>query len=159
MISTEKKQNFDRKLPVILLKLSIVLCAIYIISVLTNQPDVKQSRKNYEHSRTGLFFLQKQNEPSRDEQRIARHFTMDTLPGLMRRGLIKKYERYETGTLLLVTGKIWKDRSRFFKECLLTEMLVYNQVNGYALGIRVLDSSSRQLYAHALSAERKEFFD
>lgn len=83
---------------------------------------------------------------------------MDTLPGLIQQGLIKKYKRCELGTLIYVAGTIWKKRSKFFKESLLAEILVYNKVNGYALETRVVDHSSLRLYAQA-SSEKKEFFD
>jgi hypothetical protein len=77
----------------------------------------------------------------------------------MRSGLIKKYARHQTGTILFVSGKVWKERSRFFKESLLLASLVYNKVNGYPLETRIVDCCSQQLYAHAVSADRKEFFD
>jgi hypothetical protein len=94
-----------------------------------------------------------------DEHRIAQQFDADTLPGLMRCGLIKKYERRQTGTIVFVSGKVWKERSRFFKESLLLASLVYNKVNGYPLETRIVDCCSQQLYAHAISTDRKEFFD
>jgi hypothetical protein len=159
MNSSEKKHSSICTLLVIVARLSVMLCAIYIFSEWSTQPMIKQPVKKFDHSRSGLFFLKNHNEANSDEQRIARHFTMDTLPGLMQCGLVKRYERRETGTLLLVSGKIWKERSRFFKESLLTEMLVFNQVNGYATGIHVIDYSSNRLYANALSLDRKEFFD
>jgi hypothetical protein len=99
------------------------------------------------------------NEIQPDEQRIARHFEADTLPGLIRRGLVKKYERHLNGTKLFVAGEVWKQRSRFFKESLLAEALVYNKVHGYSLETQVIDHCSLHLYARAVSADRKEFFD
>jgi hypothetical protein len=61
--------------------------------------------------------------------------------------------------MVFVAGSIWKKQSRFFKESMLTEVIVYNKVNGYALETRIVDHRSQRLYAHALSTERKEFFD
>ena len=159
MITEEKKVRHEYNLPVILLKFSVVLCVFYLFSVWTFQSDIKPAGKSSDHPRTDLFFLHKPNESTHDEQRIARHFAIDTLPGLMRMGLIKKYERHESGSLLLVAGKVWKNRSKFFKECFMREMIIYNHVNGYAGGIRVLDSSTHQLYAHVLSENQKEFYD
>ena len=77
----------------------------------------------------------------------------------MRLGLIKKYERHQSGTILYVAGRIWKERSKFFKESLLLGAVVYNKVNGYALETRIVDCNTQQLYAHAVSADRKELFD
>jgi hypothetical protein len=142
-----------------LIKLIIGLVLIYIVFVWTNQPDSNiQRTTNHRHSSL-LLPAQWTKDFSRDEDRIAQHFSVDTLPGLMRRGLIKKYERRQTGTILYVAGNIWKTRSRFFKESLLSEALVYNKVNGYELETRIIDHRSLQLYAKAISADRKEFFD
>jgi hypothetical protein len=94
-----------------------------------------------------------------DEHRIAGHFIADTLPGLMKYGLIKRYERHNSGTLILVSGIIWKARSKFFKESLLTEIAVYNKVNSYTLVTKIVGYKSRRLYAQVLSDNQKEFFD
>jgi hypothetical protein len=77
----------------------------------------------------------------------------------MQWGLIKKYERHQTGTLLFVAGKLWSERSRFFKESLLSEVSIYNKVNGYSIETRVVDQCSQHLYALISSLEKKEFFD
>ena len=109
---------------------------------------------------TNIFpLLQNPQEFTDDERGIARHFTVDTLPGLMHRGLTWSIERHQTGTLLLVAGNLWKERSRFFKESLLAEVLIYNKVNGYAVETLVADHSSKRLYAKVLSSEKKEVFD
>lgn len=60
---------------------------------------------------------------------------------------------------MFVAGKVWQGRSRFFKDSLLSAVLVYNKVHGYALETRIVDNRSQQLYAHAISEDRKEFFD
>jgi hypothetical protein len=144
----------------ILLRLSVVMCVIYFVYAWTTQPNTIIKRKQDVSHFSAIFpYLQDSKEFTNDERRIARHFAIDTLPGLMQKGLIKKYKRYETVTLLLVTGKIWKERSRFFKESLLTEVLVYNKVHGYALETQVVDHRSQRLYAQASSSDKKEFFD
>ena len=142
-----------------IIKLIIGLGLIYIVSVWTNQSDstVKGTHKPHRTDHTPP--AQWIQGIKSDEHRIAQRFEADTLPGLVRCGLIKKYERHQTGTVLFVEGKVWKDRSKFFKESLLLETLVYNKVNGYALETRIVDHCSQQLYAHAVSEERKEFFD
>lgn len=96
---------------------------------------------------------------SPDEERVAKHFIADTLPGLMRKGLIKKYKRGQSGTMLHVAGTIWKERSEFFRQCLLIELFVYNKVNGYAASTRIVDSRTQQLYAAILPSARIEFYD
>jgi hypothetical protein len=160
MISSEKKRFFTLKLLGIIFRLSAMLCMMYIVYAWISQTSTISTRK-YNVSRfTNIFpLLQNPKEFTGVERRIAWHFVMDTLPGLMQHGLIKKYERRQSGTLLYVTGKIWKERSKFFKESLLAEIMVYNKVNGHATDIRIVDHYSQRLYAQASSSEIKEFFD
>lgn len=96
---------------------------------------------------------------SLDEQRVATHFIVDTLPGLMQKGLIKKYTREKSGTMVLVAGKIWNERTVFFRECLLKELFIYNKVNGFEPSTRVVDSRSGKLYAEITPPTQIEFFD
>jgi hypothetical protein len=155
----KEESNFARKLLAIFLRFSGLVCALYVLCIWSLEPAIKPRGNNNFRSADCFSFSRMFETPSRDEQRIARRFEMDTLPGLMQRGLVRKYERRESGTLLLVEGKIWKKRSKFFQESLLTEVLVYNKVNGFASTTQVADYSSRRLYARASSADRKEFFD
>jgi hypothetical protein len=106
---------------------------------------------------TSLFFTKV--ECSTDEKRIARHFAVDTLPGLMQKGLVKKYHRNSSGTSLAVNGKLWKERSRYFKTCLLTEVFVHNKVSGYELSAKIIDSVSGKLYAQILPSTKIDLFD
>jgi hypothetical protein len=141
------------------LKLVTAGALVYVVYLWINQPfrgvDNRMRGQHFFHQ----DLQDRENEISSDERRIAQHFAIDTLPGLMQRGLIKKIERRQLGTMVFVAGSIWKKRSRFFKESMLTEVIVYNKVNGYALETRIVDHRSQRLYAHALSTERKEFFD
>jgi hypothetical protein len=93
------------------------------------------------------------------EKRIARHFAVDTMPGLMQAGLLRKYQRTNKGTRLFVTGKMWKARSQFFRTCLLTEVFTYNKVNGYELSTAIIDGISGKLYARISSSAKMEFYD
>jgi len=142
-----------------IVKLTIGLGLIYSVYVLTNQSDTSSKGSNNPRRSDYTPPAQWIKGFKSDEHRIAQQFAADTVPGLMRLGLIKKYERHRTGKIVFVTGKAWKERSRFFKESLLLAALVYNKVNGYPLETRIVDHCSQQLYAHAVSAERKEFFD
>jgi hypothetical protein len=140
-------------------KLIIGLGLIYIVFIWINQPDLSVQRSSNYRQSTHIHPAQWTKDVNSDESRIARHFAADTLPGLMQLELVKQYKRHQTGTILFVAGKLWKERSRFFKESLLSEALVYNKVNGYELETRIIDHRSQQLYAKAISADRKEFFD
>jgi hypothetical protein len=148
-------QRFMRNL----VKLTIGLGIIYVFYAWTNQPDTSVAKMSHHRRSAQTVPLPWIKENRNYEWRIARHFEFDTLPGLMRRGLVKKYERHQTGTKLFVAGDMWKKRSRFFMESLLTEVLVYNTVHGYARETQIIDHRSQQLYARAVSADRKEFFD
>ena len=142
-----------------IVKLTIGLGLIYSVYVWTNQSGSAVKGNNLHHHSDHTLPTQWIKGFKNDEYRIAQQFAVDTLPELMRLGLIKKYERHRRGTTVFVTGKVWKERSRFFKESLLLATMVYNKVNGYSLETRIVDHCSQQLYAHAVSAERKEFFD
>jgi hypothetical protein len=106
---------------------------------------------------TSLFFSKQECSP--DEKRIARHFIVDTLPGLMQKGLVKKYQRNSSGTSLTVSGKLWKERSRYFKTCLLTEVFVHNKVSGYELSAKIIDNVSGKLYAQILPSTKIDLYD
>jgi hypothetical protein len=84
---------------------------------------------------------------------------MDTLPGLLRLGLVHRYQRNTLGTYLEVNGNLWKCRSRFFKQSLLKEVLVFNKVHGYELSTRIIDSTSKKLYAQISPSAAMDFYD
>lgn len=94
-----------------------------------------------------------------DEKRIAHRFLNDTLPGLIQMGLVKRYERRESGTLITVAGHVWKRRSQFFRLSFLTEVMEYNKVNGYEFRTQVKDSISGNLYAEISSQAKMKFYD
>jgi hypothetical protein len=96
---------------------------------------------------------------SSNEQRISALFAADTLPGLIRKGLIKKYERTDSGTMVTVAGQIWNERSQFFKQSLLTALFVYNKVNGYTPHTRVVDNTSGLLYAEILPSSEMKLYN
>ncbi len=98
-------------------------------------------------------------EFSRDEHRIAKLFIADTLPRLMKMGLISKFKRNETMTTMMVSGHIWKARTRFVKESLLAAVSVYNRVNGFSVWTRILDDRTGALYAQVLPSDKKELYE
>ncbi|MHB1050147.1 MAG: hypothetical protein ACYC09_08720 [Bacteroidota bacterium] len=93
-----------------------------------------------------------------DEKRIAAQFSDSTLPELKRLGLIKSYTRTEIETIITVAGKVWNKRSSFFKKSLLTQLSIYNKVNGYSVTVKILDDETHQLYAQIVPPDRKEIF-
>jgi hypothetical protein len=146
-------QSLSELFAIILLAAGVV----YVSCITVSESHI--SAKSSQVNSGSIFLLQHTERFSKDERRIAHHFETDTLPGLMRRGLVKKYSRSESGTILQVEGKIWKKRSYFFKESLLTEILVYNKVNGYGFATVIVDNYSNKLYARAFSEDRKIIFD
>jgi hypothetical protein len=77
----------------------------------------------------------------------------------MKKGLIRKYQRSGTGTLLAVHGDLWKHRSLYFKQSLLKEIYVYNKVHDYAVATQIVDSISGRLYAQISPAAKMDFYD
>ncbi len=155
----KRSSLLSRKVVATLWKLAFGLCGLCFAYLCSLEPGTRPAHAYCARTEADFHWWQKPAELSADEQRIARHFVTDTLPGLLQLGLIRKYERRAAGTLLLVEGKIWKERSRFFQESLLTEVLIYNKVNRFEPTTQVADYSSLRLYARASSADRKEFFD
>ncbi len=96
---------------------------------------------------------------SNDELRVSNIFISDTLPRLMKLGLITKYERNESTTALLVAGRVWKKRTRFVKESLLLAVATYNRVNGLSAWTLVLDDQDGTMYAQVLPSNRREVYD
>jgi hypothetical protein len=106
---------------------------------------------------TSQFFSKEESTP--DEKRIAKHFIVDTLPGLMQKGLVKKYYRNSSGTSLTVSGKLWRKRSQYFKTSLLTAVFAHNKVSGYELSAKIIDSVSGKLYAQISPSTKIDFYD
>lgn len=92
------------------------------------------------------------------EKRIALQFTNTTLPQLRRLGLVKSYTRTELDTVITVSGKIWNERSQFFKESLLEQIFVYNSVNGFALTTKIIDERTSELYAEITPPNRRDIY-
>ena len=135
----------------------IVLFSIVVIILW----QIQKPAPAYQHKQyfvyTSPFFSMKECSP--DEKRIAKHFAADTLPGLMQKGLIHRYQRNASGTAIAVNGKLWRKRSKFFKTSLLTEVLVFNKVQGYKLSTKIIDSLSGKLYAYISPSTKMDFYD
>ena len=93
------------------------------------------------------------------EIRVAKKFSDTTLPGLMKKGLIIKYDRRQVETVVTVSGKIWKNRSPFFKESFLTQMMIHNRVRGYPTAVKIVDQRSSRLYAQITTSEQKIIYE
>ena len=142
-----------------LISFSVVFLLLSVTVILVNQSDkaIIERMNKYQFSNPTL--IKPTDEFSVGEQRIAKQFANDTLPGLIQKGLIKKYERHQSGTLLLVVGSLWNERSEFFKKNLLLEIFVHNKVSGYELRTKIIDDKSGKLYAQILPSEKIEFYN
>ncbi|MDD8017566.1 MAG: hypothetical protein PHP42_04275 [Bacteroidota bacterium] len=80
--------------------------------------------------------------------RVAKKFSDTTLPQLQNMGLIIKFERNDFYTVVTVSGKLWKERSPFFKKSFLTELLIYIKVQDYNSRAKIIDSRTGYEYAH-----------
>ena len=137
-----------------------VLCLIFFIGFFVfRQPDKSLPHAVMEIHPDSLCPILTKEVKQTDEERIANHFSADTLPWLLGQGFIKKYERTASGTFIAVNGNLWKYRSRYFKQSLLKEVLVYNTFNGYAVSTQVVDSTSGKLYAQIAPSAKMDFYD
>ncbi len=93
--------------------------------------------------------------PTDEEIRIAEEFGERTLPALRQLGLIIHYTRTEAETVITVSGKIWNERSMFFRQKFLEHVFTYHKVNNYPLRTRVIDHRTSQLYAQIIPPDQR----
>ena len=139
----------------------LILCALIMLGMTvlinhTNNGILAQRQSFHASSST---FLPQGKLFDKDEERISNLFVEDTLPRLIQFGLVKKYELTQFKTLLYVNGNMWKQRSQYFKNCLLTEILIHNQINGYSPETQIVDNQTRTVYARISPSLRFTFFD
>jgi hypothetical protein len=136
-----------------------VCCLIGFVMTEFHHPVKPFLKTNIENPASSTCPIFANAESTAKERWIARHFAVDTLPGLMRKGLIHRYKRNASGTFLGVNGNLWKCRSTFFKQSLLREVFVFNKIHGYELSTRIVDSTSGKLYAQISPSAKMDFFD
>ena len=142
-----------------LIEIAIGVALLWIILALIEHSDRAIVERQRQRGFAGTTALQYSEGITGDEQRVADLFIADTLPRLMKKGLITKYVRTEMNTTLFVVGHVWKVRNRFVKENLLTAVAVYNKVNGFNPWTQVLDDRNGTLYAQVLPPDRKEVYE
>jgi hypothetical protein len=135
--------------------MGILFAAFLFVVWLNNQ---KIPVHNYEWQHVSDSPLLTKDESTSHEKKIAGHFSADTLPRMMQTGLFKKYRRSASGTCISVNGNLWKKRSRYFKQNLLSEVIVYNKVNGFELATVIVDSVSGKLYAQISSSAKIDIY-
>ena len=94
-----------------------------------------------------------------EEKQIARQFSDSLLPALKEKGLVLAVERNSIQTIISVNGTIWKERSQFFKETLLSYCVTYNRVNGFSEVIQIVDTDSKKILAEIFSNGKKEIYE
>ena len=141
--------------------IELLLCILIISAVigLISHTDNTILAKRQSVQPFGNSFLPRGDPFLNDETRISNLFVEDTLPRLIQYGLVKRYELTQCGTILSVNGKLWKQTSPFFKNSLLTEILLHNRVNGYAAETHVVDNQTKKLFARISSSLAFTFFD
>jgi len=150
---------FNKKVLSAFFTLELWILLLTIVTILVNRSDTAILKRQAYGWSPYIVALTPVDVFSNDEQRIAKRFATDTLYGLMRKGLITKYDRFELGTSISVNGNIWKQRSQFFKQSLLKEVSVYNEVNGYDLLTQIVDSKSGKLYAQVSRSAKIWIYD
>jgi len=153
-----EKKNILKSLKIILDAASLCLM-VFIIVIVFRQLGKPLTDAKVEIQQSTICPIFAINRSNSEEKRIAMHFAVDTLPGLMQKGLIHNYQRNALGTCLSVNGRLWKCRSLFFKQSLLREVFVFNKVNGYGLSTRIIDSTSGKLYAQISSSANIDFYN
>ena len=141
--------------------IEVTLCVLIIFGIIDyfNYTDHTILAKRESYQRPGNPALPQGQPYVEDEVRISNLFAEDTLPRLIQFGLVKKYEVTQFKTTLLVNGKMRKQRSQFFKHCLLTEILFHNKVNGYSSETQVVDDQSRRLIAKISPSFKFTYYD
>lgn len=98
------------------------------------------------------------NSSTAEEKRVALQFSDTTLPELKRLGLIKSYTRSEIETIITVSGRIWNERSVFFKESLLEQIFAFNKVNGFSVKTKIIDETTAHLYAEIIPPDGRMIY-
>ena len=139
----------------------VILCILIIFAIIDyfNYKDYTILGRRESTKNLNTVSLPQGQTYANDEARISSLFVEDTLPRLMQFGLVKKYELTRSRTILFVSGKLWKQRSPFFKHSLLTEILVHNKINGYSSDTHIVDDQSRRLFAKISPSHKFEFYD
>ena len=98
-----------------IIKLTIGVGLISIIYVWTNQPETSKKGSSISRRTGKTVAIQWTKENISDEQRIAQQFEIDTLPGLMRHGLIKKSSGIKPGLYCLLPARFGRGDRGFLR--------------------------------------------
>lgn len=131
--------------------IAVVSTAVFLIVRWDNQ--VMNGMRQFSFRNDSSAF-----RPTEDELRIARQFSDTTLPQLQSLGLIKRYSRTAIETIITVSGRMWKERSPFFKESLLEQIHIYNKVKGFTVQTKIIDDETSVLYAEIIPPDRKNIY-
>lgn len=96
---------------------------------------------------------------SDNEIRSADRFSDSTLPALQELGLITRFDQREFETVITASGPMWRERSEFFKESFLNQLMVHNKVRGRPSAVRIVDPNSGKLLAQITVSDRKEIYE
>ncbi len=96
---------------------------------------------------------------SPDERKSAQRFADIILPALKQKGLVITVEQSDMHTVITVSGKMWKERSLFFKKNFLTHVMIYNKVHGLPEPVTILDQHSGYVYAKVVPPGGKQFYE
>jgi hypothetical protein len=130
----------------------IVAAALYIIGERDRRIVTHDARYRSTMDTAAMYF-------SNREIQTANTFSDSTLPALRQLGLIVKYEQHEWETQIVVSGRLWKERSAFFKESFLAHLSVYNRVRGFPVPARIIDDRSGHLLAHITPSDQRKVFE
>jgi hypothetical protein len=87
------------------------------------------------------------SKSTEDDRRMTAVFSSDTLPRMLKIGLIKELRRGESNSLMIVNGRMWRARKKETKQELLLQLRSFNKVHNHPTPVQVRDDSTRQLLA------------
>ncbi|MBI3578903.1 MAG: hypothetical protein HY089_05760, partial [Ignavibacteriales bacterium] len=94
-----------------------------------------------------------------EELKLAEKFETDTLPTILKTGLVKQFKRNEGMTFVMVDGTKWIRQEHATKADLIFEIVITNKVRGYASALQVLDYKTGKLYANIRPPSTVEMHD
>lgn len=93
------------------------------------------------------------------ELKLAEKFETDTLPTILKTGLVKQFKRNDDMTFVLVDGTKWVRQEYTTKAELIFEIVITNKVRGYASALQVRDFETGKLYANICPPAIVEMYD
>lgn len=128
--------------------LGILLSAtVFIVADLFLESYFPRGDRRHDEQGKTIDTLFKESAFGAEQLKLARKFETDTLPRLLKAGIIKQFKRSNQMTLVFVDEQRWKNQPHEAKVDVLSELLASNLVNGYSSWTDVRDFETGKLLA------------